>query len=144
VLAVIVVCLMLLTPRSDGLSNRVARGTRLALASLVIVTAAGAFVTVLTLRLDPGAPLYEGLVATLRTGIFAATALVVAVLGRRQPSAEYGMLLYPILGFGALKLLLEDIRTSPPSLLVVAFGLYGGALILGPRLARTRAPGTIP
>jgi hypothetical protein len=144
VLAVIVVCLMLLTPLSVGLSNRVARGTRLALASLVIVTAAGAFVTVLTLRLDPGAPLYEGLVATLRTGIFAATALVVAVLGRRQPSAEYGMLLYPILGFGALKLLLEDIRTSPPSLLVVAFGLYGGALILGPRLARTRAPGTIP
>jgi hypothetical protein len=38
--------------------------------------------------------------------------------------------------WGAVKLMLEDFRTSPPSVLFVAFALYGGALILGPRVVR--------
>ena len=49
-----------------------------------------------------------------------------------------------MLAAGALKLVAEDFRVSPPSLLVVALALYGGALILGPRIARARPVGDSP
>jgi hypothetical protein len=53
-------------------------------------------------------------------------------------------LLYPVLAAGAVKLLFEDMRTSPPKLQFVAFALYGIALILGPRLARTQPQARVP
>jgi hypothetical protein len=86
-------------------------------------------------------PVQAGVVATVRTGVLALAALVVAWLGSRIDTRACGLLLYPLLGWGALKLLIEDFRTSPPLLLVVAFALYGGALIIGPRIAHpiTRA-----
>ena len=120
-------------PRDESLASRVWR-------FLALVSVVGVCVVVIRSLLPPDAavPLHAGLVATLRTGVLAAAAIIVAWLGRRLGTREFGALLYPVLGWGALKLLIEDFRTSPPSLLFVAFALYGGALILGPRIAKIR------
>jgi hypothetical protein len=55
----------------------------------------------------------------------------------RSRALELGWLLYPVLVAGGLKLLAEDLRYSRASTLFVALALYGGALIVAPRLART-------
>jgi hypothetical protein len=142
VLAAIGLCWLLTTPlhgRAPGVGPDVSRWV---LACLVAASAAGVAVVVARALLPGGwgAPLVAAMVATVRTGVLAVAAIVVAWLGRRAMTHEFGALLYPVLAWGALKLLIEDFRTSPPLLLVVAFVLYGGALILGPRIARTRTP----
>jgi hypothetical protein len=117
---------------------------RLTLALFVVGAIAGVAVVVIVRAAFPSGSsesLHAGMVATLRTGLLAVAALAVAWLGRRETTQEFGALLYPVLGWGALKLLIEDVRTSPPLLLFVAFALYGGALILGPRIARLRPGG---
>jgi hypothetical protein len=81
---------------------------------------------------------HAALIATLRTAVLAATAVVVALLGRHAGTREFATLLYPVLVWGALKLLVEDLPASPPLLLFIAFALYGAALIAGPRITRAR------
>ena len=127
------------TPTSRAMTGAL----RLVLTVCVVVSVAGVVLVtahaLLTWRgVTPG---QAGVVATIRTGVLALAALAVAWLGGRIDTRACGVLLYPLLGWGALKLLIEDLRTSPPLLLVVAFAFYGGALILGPRIAhpRTRA-----
>jgi hypothetical protein len=75
-----------------------------------------------------------GLVATVRTGVLAIAVVGVAWLGRREATRAFGYLLYPVLAWGAVKLVIEDFAWSPPALLFVALALYGAALILGPRV----------
>jgi hypothetical protein len=121
-------------------SRAVTGALRLVLTVCVVVSVAGVLVvtahTLLTWRgITPGP---AGVVATVRTGVLALAALAVAWLGSRIDTRACGVLLYPLLGWGALKLLIEDFRTSPPLLLVVAFAFYGGALIIGPRIAHPR------
>jgi hypothetical protein len=116
-------------------------GLRVGLAVCVVVGVAGVLVVAaqpLLARSDVTSQ--AGVVATLRTGVLALGALGVAWLGGRVGTRACGVLLYPLLGWGALKLLIEDFRTSPPLLLVVAFAIYGGALIVGPRIAHPKTP----
>ncbi|HEX8029797.1 MAG TPA: hypothetical protein VF491_15095, partial [Vicinamibacterales bacterium] len=104
---------------------------------LVIVAAgAGVILTRPWLLPNVDAALEAPLLATTRTAIVAAVAVLVAWLGTRAPTREFRWLLYPTLGWGFLKLVIEDFRVSPPSLLFVALALYGGALIVAPRLAK--------
>lgn len=83
--------------------------------------------------------------ATIRTAVLSTAAIALA-WARRQPF--YGDLVwlpYPVLVAGGLKLVLEDLRTSGPAALVIAFGFYGAALIVVPRLLRrTEGPGGPP
>ena len=78
--------------------------------------------------------------ATIRTAVLVAGVLLLAWAGRRERWHEAGWLAYPLLGLAGLKLLLDDLVHSGPAALVVAFGLYGGALILVPRLRRPPPP----
>jgi hypothetical protein len=112
--------------------------TAAAVAGLAIVMARG------WLPVEAGTPLHAAAVATLRSGVLAGSAMLVAWLGRYARTRPFGALLYPVLAVGALKLLVEDMRTSPPKLLFVAFALYGVALILGPRIARTQPQSPAP
>ncbi|MBK5298956.1 MAG: hypothetical protein JJE40_17515 [Vicinamibacteria bacterium] len=141
VLVAIALCWLLTTPVPGRAAGDGPDVSRWALACLVAASVAGVCVVVTRSMLPPewGAPLLAAMVATVRTGVLAAAAIVVAWLGGRVLTHEFGALLYPVLAWGALKLLLEDFRTSPPSLLFVAFALYGGALIIGPRIAKKRA-----
>jgi len=86
--------------------------------------------------------------ATVRTGVLAAGALLLAWMGRREGWREAGWLAYPVLAVGGLKILLEDLPRGRPATLFLTFAMYGAALILVPRLRSRRqrapAPGRTP
>jgi hypothetical protein len=87
----------------------------------------------------PGAGCDAGTLATLRTGIVALAAILLALCGRHERFVELRWLLYPVLIVGGLKLLVEDLPHSRAATLFIALAVYGGALILAPRLARSAA-----
>jgi hypothetical protein len=74
--------------------------------------------------------------AVLRTALLSISAVVLPLLGRIGRLREAAWLVYPLLVAGGLKLLFEDLRAGRPAALVLSFALYGGALILAPRLAK--------
>ncbi|HMB78818.1 MAG TPA: hypothetical protein VKI43_02075 [Vicinamibacterales bacterium] len=80
-----------------------------------------------------------GVLATVRTSVLAAAALALAWAGRSERFRESSWLLYPLLALGGLKLLVEDLPRSRPATLFIALALYGGALIVAPRLGRRGA-----
>jgi hypothetical protein len=85
----------------------------------------------------PGAGCDAGMLATLRTTILAICAVVLARVGREARFAEWRLLVYPVLVAGGIKLLLEDLRYSRAATLFIALGVYGAALMIAPRVART-------
>jgi hypothetical protein len=127
-----------LSTRSSG--DEAARPSSIAAAALAALTAVilGGTCAVVSIGLLQrlAIPTAAGVVATVRTGVVAAAAVVVAWLGRRDGTRAFGYLLYPVLAWGAVKLVIEDLPAASPALLFIALGLYGAALILGPRLAR--------
>ncbi len=74
--------------------------------------------------------------AVLRTAVLAVGAVALAWLGRYPRVMQATWLVYPVLIVGGIKLLIEDLRVGEPAILVASFALYGGALILAPRLRR--------
>ncbi|HZJ71796.1 MAG TPA: hypothetical protein VFF36_12765, partial [Planctomycetota bacterium] len=76
-------------------------------------------------------------VATLRTGILAALAVVLALLARRFALVELSWLVYPVLALGGFKLLAEDVPVGHAAAVFLSFVLYGAALIAAPRLLRS-------
>ena len=72
----------------------------------------------------------------MRNSRAALAVVAIAWLGRRDGTRAFGYLLYPLLAWGAVKLVIEDFSSSAPALLFVALALYGAALIVGPRMAR--------
>jgi hypothetical protein len=79
-----------------------------------------------------------GILAALRTGVLSVSAVLLAGVARKFPSSELGWLVYPILAATALKLLMEDVAKGRPLTLTLAFTLFGAALLLAPRLMRSR------
>ena len=70
----------------------------------------------------------------VRTIVGCAVALVLAFVGARWKRVELGWVAYAAIGFGTLKLLLEDLRFGNPASLVVSLLFYGGVLILLPKV----------
>lgn len=77
--------------------------------------------------------------AALRTVVLAGSAFGLAWISRFERSRPAAWLVYPFLAAGGLKLLLEDLRMGRPVTLFVSLAVYGGALILAPRLLRRRS-----
>ncbi len=77
-----------------------------------------------------------GILATVRTGVLAVAALLVAWVGRRARFREWAWLVYPLLVVIGLKMVAQDFRYSRPATLFMALALYGAALIVAPRLRR--------
>lgn len=124
-------------------SSSLGRTPRLAIAIVLAWSAAGWLVAVLAAALPHAKSLGAdaGILATVRTSVLAAAALALAWAGRSDRFRESGWLLYPVLAAGGLKLLVEDLPRSQPATLFIALAAYGGALIVAPRLARTRSSG---
>jgi hypothetical protein len=78
--------------------------------------------------------------AVLRTGVLAISVLLLAWIGHTDRLRETSWLVYPILIAGAAKLLVEDLPSGRASTLFLSLALYGGALILAPRLVRRASP----
>ena len=75
-------------------------------------------------------------IAGIRTAVTCAVALTLAFLANRLKHPELGWLAYAVVGLGALKLLLEDLRFGNARSLVVSFLFYGLILIFLPRSLR--------
>lgn len=111
--------------------RRIPQGLVAALAAWVV---SGTLVALLAHPLEGVAA--PAAVATIRTGMLAALAVVLAATARRFALAEFGWLVYPVLLLGGFKLLAEDVPAGRPAALFLSFSLYGIALILAPRLMR--------
>ncbi len=88
-----------------------------------------------------GANADVGRVAALRTAILAASALGLAAASRLPRFREAQYLVYPVLGVGAVKLLLQDFPNGRALTLFAALGLFGAASIFAPRLRFRPGPG---
>jgi hypothetical protein len=139
VLMSLAACLIVPPPPGAQLST-VRRVPRLAITIALAWSAAGAIVVALSAALPHGAAasIDAGVLATVRSSVLAAAALALAWGGQTGRFRESGWLLYPVLAAGGLKLLVEDLPRSRPATLFIALALYGGALILAPRLGRAR------
>ena len=135
VLALVAVSASLPRPSADEW-GRAARLPRAVCAALLILVGAGLLTHLVVVPLSTTAT--AGATATVRTGILAGAAILAALLGRYDRWIELGWFTYPILIAGAVKLLVDDLLHSPAAMLVVALALYGGALIVAPRLAGAR------
>ncbi len=81
-----------------------------------------------------------GMLAALRTSLVALTAITMAALARLQRLRDARHLVGPWLLVGALLLVFGDLRHGRPLTHVVSMVVYGGALILAPRLSRGPQP----
>ncbi len=104
----------------------------------VACAAAGWIATALAVAPSPQAD--AAFLATVRTAVLATVAVICAWVGRRWVRRELTWLVWPTLLLGGLKLILEDFRHGRPLTLFLALALYGGALIIVPRLLRHRSP----
>jgi hypothetical protein len=76
-------------------------------------------------------------VAAARTAVIAILAVTLAWIGRRWSLQELTWFAYPLLAAGGAKLLWEDLHYNQPVTMFLALALYGGALIVTPRVLRT-------
>ncbi len=110
----------------------------------VVLWAAGGVLCGLSAPLLAGQPgsnaVDSAIVATIRTAVLAASVLLLAWAGTRF-FAEGRWFSYAVLVAGGAKLLAEDFPQGRPATLFVSLAVYGGVLILGPRL-RTRPADT--
>ena len=88
---------------------------------------------------QPDGSIDTGLLATIRTGVLAIAALVVAWIGRHAGFREWSWLVYPLLVGIGFKMAVQDFMHSRPVTLFVALALYGAALIVAPRMRRRQA-----
>jgi hypothetical protein len=112
---------------------------RLALALLAALGGA-AVLLVLMLGYTMGNPPPEAdaaVVAAVRTGVIAGTAVALAAVSRLTACFELRWLVYSLFIVASLKLFLEDLPQGQPTTQFLAFALYGIALILAPRLVRS-------
>ena len=82
-------------------------------------------------------PADAAVLATVRTAVLGASALALGFLGRVPAFREAHRLVYPLLVAGGIKLAIEDFPQGRAVTLFVALAIYGGALILTPRIARS-------
>lgn len=131
------VCVAVLPPPCADDWPRLGGVPRCTVGALLVVSAAGALVALLVPGLagTPGAGADAGALATLRTTVLAAAAILVAWGGTHARFSGVAWLLYPLLVLTALKLVMEDVPRSRPATLFAALAAYGIALILAPRLA---------
>ena len=77
--------------------------------------------------------------ATLRTGIVAGSALLLAWAGSRWNYPELARLIYPAMVVGAWRLVMEDLHQERKAALFLSLLIYGVALIALPRFKRAAA-----
>jgi hypothetical protein len=126
-------------PANDG--SRWARAPRFAIVLVLVLSTGGTLVGYLApvLARQPDGSIDPGMLATIRTGVLAIAALVVAWIGKHARFREWDWLVYPLLVGIGLKMAVQDFMHSRPSTLFVALALYGAALIMAPRTRRRQA-----
>ncbi|MBL0313941.1 MAG: DUF2339 domain-containing protein [Holophagaceae bacterium] len=129
-------CALTLNRKRESQVGIMTRVARLGQVGLLVILLGGAaiYLAVVPMTRLLGHPMSQGGVATLRTVVFACSAVALAASAHRWKIHEMGWLAWLLLGGTALKVLIEDLRFSGPSLLFLAFAVIGIAFILVPRL----------
>jgi hypothetical protein len=108
---------------------------RFLLAAIALIGLGSQIVLILTDSMaDPSMGLSEAIVAVVRTGVIAATAMTLATVSRSRLFIELSWFVNPLLILGGLKLLIEDLRHGTPFSRFFGFAIFGIALIMAPRL----------
>ncbi len=111
-----------------------ARAPALLIATLLCWSLLGLGAAAITSTLGPD----SFISSTLRTGLICALALGLALAGIRcRDRAECVWLLYPLMLYGAYRLLAEDFPNGRPTALALSLLFYGGTLLLLTRMVRT-------
>jgi hypothetical protein len=130
-------------PRPDGRASDLRLGRRASdLFLLVAVFSLGALLVSLIAQLSPQGEdneTYGRVLASARTAALAISAAFLAGYSHRTRFGNLSWLVYTILVLGAVKLAFEDIAAGGAATLFLSLGLYGGALIIAPRLLHTAA-----
>lgn len=113
--------------------ERRAEPARIILLPLFVLGAAG---ILLLAAIEAGALGSAATLAACRTGVLSVAAVLLAAVAHHPRLALARGLVYPVLVLAAVKLTLEDLRIGTPLTLFIAFALYGGALIIAPRLRK--------
>lgn len=122
-----------------GFMTRLARLGQVGLLAILLGGTVIYLAVILITRLL-GHPIEQGGIATLRTVVFACSAVVLAASAHRWEIHEMGWLAWVLLGGTGLKILMEDLHHSGPALLFMAFAAIGIAFILVPRLLSKTRP----
>jgi hypothetical protein len=140
-LAAAAVCAALPVPLPAPFWGPYASLTRLLRLAIFVFGAGGALLYLLAPAIAgrPGPGADPGLLATARTAVLAAAALLLGWAARWERFREAAWLVYPALIVAGIKLLAEDFPHGRPATLFVALALCGVALLFAPRLARRRA-----
>lgn len=130
-------------PRPQGRSIDLYLGRRsVDIFRFVAVFAWGGFLVSLFVQLSPqgeDTETYRRFLACSRTGVLALSATLLAWYSQRKRLRNLAWLVYAILLVGAIKILFEDIQVGGAATLFLSFGMYGGTLILAPRLLHRTA-----
>ena len=111
---------------------------RLVLALVAALGSGALLVLMVTYALGEQPPEADAaVVAAVRTGAIAAGAVILAAVIRLTGCLELRWLVYALFIAGAVKLFLEDLPYGEPTTQLLAFALYGIALMLAPRLVRS-------
>ena len=86
-----------------------------------------------------GAEATHAYCATLRTFVLSSAALLLVWAGGRWERPEFSRLVYPVMALGAYRMVGVDLQQDRTTALFLSLLLYGGALILLPKLMRARA-----
>jgi hypothetical protein len=117
------------------------RALRILVAGTAVLLVAGIAAGLLTsaYHLIFGAEATHAFCATLRTFVLSAAALLLAWAGGRWDRPEFSRLVYPVMALGAYRMIGVDLQQDRTTALFLSLLLYGGALILLPKLIRARA-----
>jgi hypothetical protein len=86
-----------------------------------------------------GAEATHAYCATLRTFVLSFAALLLVWAGGRWDRPEFSRLVYPVMALGAYRMVGVDLQQDRTAALFLSLLLYGGALMLLPRMMRVRA-----
>lgn len=130
---------MLMRPRTSDIHFEQTWGrTRLAAALLTSVTL-GALVVATAFGFRPEIGQTEMAESSiLRTAVISLAAILLAFLSRKERFAQLKTLVIPFLVVAGAKLVTQDVPSGKPSVLFGSLALFGAALIIAPRLLRTR------
>jgi hypothetical protein len=142
-LLALLACLAIPAPSETASPAWLATVPRVVIGSFAVLGVYGTAVSALAPWLA-GTPPEPGALATVRTGVLAGVAVLLATASRTERGREVGWLLYPVLALGGFKLLAEDLRFSRAATLFLALAFYGLALLAAPQLSRRDRPSEHP
>lgn len=128
----------LFLPRPDGRRNDLYLGRRAVdlFLFVVVLSTGGVLVSIAARGLAFGLDtvVLDRSIAPVRTGVLALAAVLLSRFHYRTRFGNLAWLVYVILVLAAARLLIEDVTAGGAATLFLSFGLYGGALILAPRM----------